>query len=635
MDRGSSPLSSPPPLPSQSYTANPLPTPSASSSPLSNISRTPSIESSPEPVALNDLSHRYPSPMSTTTASGSHTPVKRTVLPTAPKAKSGPKKSRLQRSSPPESEDGQPAPKKRKVGMSSKERTTEYLDLMKDDTEWTDEDDAQLERLTNALKKKKKIVVIAGAGISVAAGIPDFRSSTGLFAPAGCQPQKMKASGKHLFDASVYKSNDSTSDFHTMVREMAHMSDAAKPTRFHHLLASLAHQGRLLRLYTQNIDCIDTSMEPLATNVPLNPKGPWPVSVQLHGGLKKMVCSKCAELQDLEAELFDGPEAPLCATCVDIDHLRTSFAGKRSHGIGRMRPRFVLYNEHNPDADAIGAVTEADLKARPDAVIVVGTSLKVPGTRRIVKEMCLTARGRRDGFTAFINLDSEPKHVDFKDCWDMVVRAKCDKVALHANLPLWDDSAVAIDSVLSPEQALQAEALCSSTDLSVAIPSSCPSSQKGLDIPAPVAATWTKQTSSVLTPKPSPKLATAKPKAKPKPKPKAKKVEGNVEKSSPALQSAATRNRKPLAKARPSTLAGTFKAVKTSTNDTSKAKAAIKIEPTTKPFTAHVENELGADSTAESKLEAAPTTPTGPLQPASRDIVSPSSIPKGMGRLLN
>ncbi|KAI6785594.1 NAD-dependent protein deacetylase-like protein [Emericellopsis cladophorae] len=504
--------------------------------------------------------------MSTTTASGSHTPLKRTVLPTAPKARSGPKKGRLERSSPSESEDGQSAPKKRKVGMYSKERTTEYLDLMKDDTEWTDKDDAQLERLTDALKKKKKIVVIAGAGISVSAGIPDFRSSTGLFAPAGCQQQKMKASGKHLFDASVYKSNDSTSDFHTM---------------------------------------------------------------------------------DLEAELFNGPEAPLCATCVDIDDLRTRFAGKRSHGIGRMRPRFVLYNEHNPDADAIGAVTEADLKARPDAVIVVGTSLKVPGTRRIVKEMCLTARGRRDGFTAFINLDSEPKHVDFKDCWDMVVRAKCDKVALHANLPLWDESAVATDSVLSPEQALQAEALCSSTDLSVAIPSSCPSSQEKLNSPIPVATISTKQTSSVLTPKPSRKLATAKPKTKPKAKKVDKpaaakqtklpftKDEGNIEESSPALQSAAARNRKPLAKARPGTIAGTFKAIKTNTNDKSKAKAAIKIEPTTKPFTAHIENELESDSTAESKFDAAPTTPTGPLQPASREVVSPSSIPKGMGRLLN
>jgi NAD-dependent histone deacetylase SIR2 len=437
-----------------------------------------------------------------------------------------------------------------------------------------------------------------------------------------------------------------------MVREMTNMSRAAQPTRFHHLLASLAHQGRLLRLYTQNIDCIDTSMGPLATKVPLNPKGPWPVSVQLHGGLEKMVCTKCAELQTLDAGLFDGPEAPLCATCKVDDEVRTTYAGKRSHGIGRMRPRFVLYNEHNPDADAIGAVTEADLKARPDAVIVVGTSLKVPGTRRIVKEMCLTARGRRDGFTAFINLDSEPKHVDFKDCWDMVVRAKCDKVALHVNLPRWDDTAVTTDSVLSPEEALQAEALCSSTNLSVDIPSTCPDSEQELDSTVPLAATATNQTSSVLTPKPSPKLAIAKPKSKakkdskPAPIKQTKqtkqtklpfaKVEGKAEEFSTIVQSGAARNRKPLAKARPGTLAGAFKAVKTSTNyATAKTKAVIKIEPSAESFTAHIGTKQGSDNTATSTFGSAPTTPTMPEQPIPHHTISPSSIPKDMGPLLN
>jgi len=216
------------------------------------------------------------------------------------------------------------------------------------------------------------------------------------------------------------------------------MTKNAKPTPFHHLLASLAQEGRLMRLYTQNVDCIDTSMPPLATTVPLNAKGPWPTSIQLHGGLEKMVCTKCGNLDPFDGSLFEGPEPPPCPKCEEADEVRTSFAGKRSHGVGRLRPRIVLYNEYNPDEEAIGNVTKADLRRVPDAVIVVGTSMKIPGLRRIAKEMCQLTRSRRDGFTAWINIDSEPQGAEFKDCWDLVVRAKCDDVAELANIPRWD-----------------------------------------------------------------------------------------------------------------------------------------------------------------------------------------------------
>ena len=74
-----------------------------------------------------------------------------------------------------------------------------------------------------------------------------------------------------------------------------------------------------------------------------NAKGPWPTTVKLHGGLEKMVCTKCGHLEPLNASLFEGPEPPLCEKCKEQDELRTAFAGKRSHGIGRLRPRIVLY----------------------------------------------------------------------------------------------------------------------------------------------------------------------------------------------------------------------------------------------------------------------------------------------------
>lgn len=278
--------------------------------------------------------------------------------------------------------------------------------------------------------------------------VPDFRSSTGLFSSLKTQ-HKLKHSGKDLFDASVYKDDSSTTHFHSMVRELSHQTQKAQATPFHHMIATLAEEGRLLRLYTQNVDGIDTSLEPLATTIPLNARGPWPKTVQLHGGLEKMVCTKCGYLSDFKGQLFEGPEPPACPECVTIDGVRL-VAGRRSHGVGRLRPRMVLYNEFNPDQEAIGAVSAADLRSRPDAVIVVGTTLKVPGIRRLAREMCAVTRGRRDGFTAWINYDPEPLGVEFKDSWDLVVRGECDEVARHVGLPKWDDKDCGDYRLLTP-----------------------------------------------------------------------------------------------------------------------------------------------------------------------------------------
>lgn len=235
-----------------------------------------------------------------------------------------------------------------------------------------------------------------------------------------------------------------------MVRELSRKTRNVKPTPFHDMLATLAEEGRLMRLYTQNVDGIDVRIQPLATNVPLNVKGPWPKAIQLHGGLGKMVCSMCGHLSEFDAALFEGPVAPPCPECEEKEVVREA-AGLRSHGIGRLRPRILLYNEHNPDEDAIGAVSFADITKGPDAVIVVGTSLQVPGIRRLAREMCLKTRARKNGFTAWINCDPEPAGADIKDCWDMIVRAECDDIARIVGLPKWDDKDCGDYSVLKKE----------------------------------------------------------------------------------------------------------------------------------------------------------------------------------------
>ena len=61
-------------------------------------------------------------------------------------------------------------PAKRQKTTSATGRTTDYLDLTYLDEALESDDGINLQRLLHTLRRKKKIVVIAGAGISVSAG---------------------------------------------------------------------------------------------------------------------------------------------------------------------------------------------------------------------------------------------------------------------------------------------------------------------------------------------------------------------------------------------------------------------------------------------------------------------------------
>ncbi|KAF2972312.1 hypothetical protein GQX73_g1299 [Xylaria multiplex] len=621
------------------------------SSPLSVLTRSPTV--SPR-ASMPYRSSRLPSPPPSTVHSGSASPMKPSDT------------AELEILVNP---DGAPPPKRRRV--ERKPRTTEYLDLSAAASEQSEEDAELLQQLTHALRKKKKIVVIAGAGISVSAGIPDFRSSSGLFATLP-KEHGLKGSGKHLFDASVYKHDSTTSYFHSMVRDLSQLVKNAKPTPFHHLLASLAKEGRLLRLYTQNVDGLDTSMEPLGTVVPLQAKGPWPKTIQLHGGLEKMVCSKCNEISQFDASLFEGPRAPLCKGCEETDNVRTSHAGKRSHGIGRLRPRMVLYNEYNPDEEAIANVFRADLRARPDAVIVVGTSMKIPGVRNMVKDMCKVTRDRRDGITAWINLDSEPSGTDLKNCWDLVVRGKCDDVASLVHLPHFDESIeqgeeTIVDNAKYENDVrhvkLEVEIRSSQPRGSAAGEGETPDTSPVEAKPQPL-----DRIQGIPTPSASPKIRTALP-TKPVPKSNQAKLNfsSRVSKASSTSTTKApkkTTQRKPRPAKKPEpkpkpTIKAAFKATKSSVVAPIKApvKREREVEPTPMDNARSVlladfslrprSNKNTTDSSASQKNIQAqtqqpgldslrPSTPEQQAQrPSSRDTVSPPSKPRGFGTLID
>ncbi|KAI0484924.1 DHS-like NAD/FAD-binding domain-containing protein [Xylariaceae sp. FL0804] len=634
------------------------------SSPLSLLSRSPTV-SPRASLVLNP--NRLPTPPQSTIYSGSASPMKHSETP------------ELEIHVNP---DGPPPSKRRRV--ERKPRTTEYLDLGAA-CDQSEKDEKLLEQLTSALRKKKKIVVIAGAGISVSAGIPDFRSSTGLFATLP-KDHKLKGSGKHLFDASVYKHDESTKYFHTMVRDLSQLTKTAIPTPFHHLIASLAKENRLLRLYTQNVDGLDTSLPPLATTVPLNPKGPWLKTVQLHGGLEKMTCSKCGEIKPFDGALFQGPEAPLCKGCEETDNVRTSHAGKRSHGIGRLRPRMVLYNEYNPDEEAIATVVRADIRARPDAVVVVGTSMKIPGVRNMVKDMCRVTRGRKDGITAWINLDPEPTGSDMKDCWDLVVRGKCDDVASLVQLPRFDESIEQGEETLVDNAQYEKDTRRVKVEVEIRKAASKRPTlfkeESRASTPVEAKPQSIEKVQGIPTPTASPKIRTTLP-AKPSQKQRQSLLlfpaKATADVPSAATAKGATKaaprkskSRSKKAEAKPNATINTaFKATKANTAAAAAAAATSKKVPAKRAFEGAPRSPLGGldprsvllsdfslrprgpkqsresleaqkavdrqlQSDIKKRGDARPVTPTTKEErPSSRDTVSPPSKPRGYGILID
>jgi NAD-dependent histone deacetylase SIR2 len=58
----------------------------------------------------------------------------------------------------------------------------------------------------------------------------------------------------------------------------------------------------------------------------------------------------------------------------------------RALKIGTLRPAIVLYDEPHPLGDEIGTIQLADISRKPDMLIVMGTSLKVHGLKKLVKD---------------------------------------------------------------------------------------------------------------------------------------------------------------------------------------------------------------------------------------------------------
>ncbi|KAM7191173.1 DHS-like NAD/FAD-binding domain containing protein, partial [Rhypophila sp. PSN 637] len=273
-------------------------------------------------------------------------------------------------------------------------------------------DDHHLQTIANLLGAASKIVTLAGAGISTNAGIPDFRSKNSTYSQGY----------RHLFHSSVLVDTESRHHFYENIAKMRQAAIDADPTKTHRFIRNLHDAGKLVRHYTQNIDCLEEKTG-LSTDAR---KGLESVEcVLLHGSLHHFRCSNCPatfprEKGKPEMESALDPESP-CPACTKISDDRKA-RGKRGAAIGKLRPDIVLYDELDPRAESISAVAQHDQSHRLDVFLIMGTSLTTYGVRNLIRDFAEVIHKRQVGKVLFVNLTEPAKSwnnvIDYWVKWD-------------------------------------------------------------------------------------------------------------------------------------------------------------------------------------------------------------------------
>ncbi|KAF9906375.1 hypothetical protein EC991_000705 [Linnemannia zychae] len=266
--------------------------------------------------------------------------------------------------------------------------------------------DRHLQMVTDVMLKAKKTIVVTGAGISCSSGIPDFRSADGLYNLVKKQYPDTVLKGKDLFDANLFRDCRTTAVFYTFISELHAQTLKAKPTPTHHFIKMLSERGKLLRCYTQNIDCLEEELGMDTSLVCDKGKVKKDVNVvQLHGSLRRLKCTLCSEPYGFQTDyqkVFKEGDAPGCPKCELYDGIRVA-QGKRKVATGTLRPDIVLYNENHPFGDAIGKIQSSDLSRSPDVLLVMGTSLKVHGLRLLVRKAAKIVHENKKGCVILVN----------------------------------------------------------------------------------------------------------------------------------------------------------------------------------------------------------------------------------------
>ena len=191
----------------------------------------------------------------------------------------------------------------------------------------------KIERLREMVNESRRIVAFTGAGCSTESGIPDFRSTGGLY------HQEWKYPPETILSHSFYESNPG--EFFPFYRAKT-LAPEAKPNAAHLKLAELERVGKLKAVVTQNIDGLHQAAGSRTV-------------YELHGSVHRNYCERCRK--------FYG-----------LDHILGTEGVPRCSCGGTIKPDVVLYEEgldQQTIEGAVSAIREADL------LIIGGTSLNV------------------------------------------------------------------------------------------------------------------------------------------------------------------------------------------------------------------------------------------------------------------
>lgn len=195
--------------------------------------------------------------------------------------------------------------------------------------------DEQLQRLSQMIGRARRMAFLGGAGLSTESGIPDFRSSNGVYAALkayGRPPEELLSHGFFVRHPDV---------FFDYYRKYL-IRPEAKPNPAHYALARLEQQGKLTAVVTQNID--ELHQRAGSRNV-----------LELHGSVYRNHCMECGKSWPVEAVL-EADGVPRC-TCGGV-----------------IKPDVVLYGE-GLDSATLTAAVEAIAAA--DMLLIGGTQLSV------------------------------------------------------------------------------------------------------------------------------------------------------------------------------------------------------------------------------------------------------------------
>ncbi|QRV73921.1 NAD-dependent histone deacetylase SIR2 [Ceratobasidium sp. AG-Ba] len=235
------------------------------------------------------------------------------------------------------------------------------------------------------IQRSKKIIVLTGAGISVSCGIPDFRSSSGIYAQINENNNYELEDPQQMFDIDYFREKPSV--FYSFARQAGHLTVWRKLDQFETLLED---KDKLLRNYTQNIDTLETEVG--VTRV-----------LQCHGSFATATCIQCKTRvngTELKDDIF-AHRIPLCKACNRETPAKPQSKPKKKDvwnprqkdedddldiptpplPKGIMKPDIVFFGE--PLTDDFDHYLFEDRES-VDLLLVIGTSLKVAPVSEIL-----------------------------------------------------------------------------------------------------------------------------------------------------------------------------------------------------------------------------------------------------------